>query len=674
MPDSTAPDLLAPARRERWAPTSDGLPRLRVVLAPLAALLVVFIALVAGGITGSSSGILNQSFNSQADPNHLLGDPQAIRSDEWGVNTSWIISQVKQGLPVTNSNFADSYDATILQDLPSTDWSVAFRPHLLGFFLLPLDNAMAVKWWLPAFALIAAMYVFAITLMPRRPVTSVLLALGFFASPFFQWWFGSNTHWPVAWALLLMSSVVWLLRSRRRRTKAFWGLVIAYTSVTTGMTVYVPFIVPVTLVAIAFIVGFLLTRRSTSIVGFGRRLLALWPVFAAGVVAGGVLAVWMITRAEIIRAFTATVYPGERLQSTGDGTIRDLLSLFAGPFSKGLDAAQGVPFGPNASEASTFILVGLFLALPALWLVVGQPRRRPMVDWLLIALLALGVVLLAFFFIPGWDAIAHVLFLDRVPLNRMRLAFGLLAIVLVVVVVVRLDERRAAGERGVPWWIVVLAITPAAILSAAIAWDALRYQTAVTAGPVWVIMVVLTLVSIGFFLSRRPVIGAVAFAIVGAVTGGTVNPVYAGVYDLNGTTLVKTMQEIDAEAPGNWVGAGNSSLLGITLVQSGLPSFNGVQGAPSRELWDRIDPDGSHESAWNRLGNVSWGVGDGPPNPINPTPDQIRLIFDSCETFAQENVQYVLSEFDIQQPCVDLLRTVKQGPSTFYIYSVVPRP
>lgn len=655
-------------------PPAAALPRLRVVLAPLAALLVVFVALVAAGITGSSSGILNQSFNSQADPNHLLGDPQEIRSDEWGVNTSWIISQVQQGLPVTNSNFGDSYDATVLQDLPSTDWSVAFRPHLLGFFVLPLDNAMAVKWWLPAFALIAAMYVFAITMMPRRPVTSMLLALGFFASPFFQWWFGSNTHWPVAWALLLMAGVVWLLRSRRRRTKVVWGLLIGYTSVTTGMTVYVPFIVPVTLVAVAFIAGFVLTRWSTSLTSFGRRMLALWPVLAAGAVAGVILAIWMVTRAEIIKAFTSTVYPGERLQPTGDGTVRDLLSLFAGPFSRGLDEAQGLPFGPNASEASTFILVGLFLSVPALWLLAGRFRRRQPVDWLLVALLALGVVLLAFFFVPGWDAVAHLLFLDRVPLNRMRLAFGLLAVVLTVVVIVRLDERRASGERGVPWWVTVAAVVPAAAISAVVAWDALRAQTAVTAGPVWMIMVVLTLVSIGFLLSRWPVVGAAAFALVGAVTGGTVNPVYAGVYDLNGTTLVKTMQEIDAQDPGNWVGAGNTALLGITLVQSGLPSFNGVQGAPSRDLWERIDPDGSHESAWNRLGNVSWGVGDGPPNPINPTPDQIRLIFDSCQPFAQQNVHYVLSEFDIEQPCVELLRTVKQGPSTFYIYSVVPQP
>lgn len=637
-------------------------------------MLIVFLGLVAAGITGSSSGILNADFNSQPDPNKLLGSPQAIRSDEWGVNTSWIISQVQQGLPVTNSNFDDSVDTTVLQDLPSTDWSMAFRPHLTGFLFLPLDNAMAVKWWFPAFALLAAMYVFAVTLMPRRPVTSLLLAGGFLFAPFFQWWFGANTHWPVAWALLLMSSVVWLMRSKRTSARIIWPILVGYTAVTVGMTVYVPFIVPVTLVALAFAVGFLFTRSSTDVQGAWRRLKSVWGLFAAAGAAAAVLVVWMVTRLETIRAFGSTVYPGERLQPTGTATLHDLVALFSGPFSFGLGKAQGVPFGPNASEASTFILVGLFLAVPAVWLVVGQIRRRSPIDWLLVALLALGAVLFAFLFIPGWDALAHILFLDRVPVGRMRLAFGLLSMVLAVVVVRRFDERRAAGERSAPWWVLAIAAGAAVLVYAGVAADAVRYQTQVTTTFVWIPMVVLAVAAVVLLVGRRPVLGAAAFAIVSLVGGGLVNPVYAGVYDLNGTTLVKDMHAINAERPGSWLGAGNTPLLGMALVQSGLPAFNGVQGAPSEKMWKRIDPDGTHEQAWNRLGNVSWGVGDGPPNPINPTADQIRLIFDSCETFAQENVQYVLSEFDIQQPCVNLLKAVKQGPSTFYIFEVVARP
>ena len=57
-------------------------------------------------------------------------------------------------------------DATVQHDLPTSDWSTAFRPHLTGFLFLPLDQAMAIKWWLPAFAMMAAIFLLVVTLLP----------------------------------------------------------------------------------------------------------------------------------------------------------------------------------------------------------------------------------------------------------------------------------------------------------------------------------------------------------------------------------------------------------------------------------------------------------------------------------------------------------------------------
>ena len=49
----------------------------------------------------------------------------------------------------------------------SWDWSSLFRPHVVGFLALPLDQGMAVRWWLPGLSpLIAAAYVFLVTLAP----------------------------------------------------------------------------------------------------------------------------------------------------------------------------------------------------------------------------------------------------------------------------------------------------------------------------------------------------------------------------------------------------------------------------------------------------------------------------------------------------------------------------
>ncbi|HXH36664.1 MAG TPA: hypothetical protein VNJ54_19970 [Plantibacter sp.] len=656
-----------------WEPDAEGLPNRRVLFAPLIALAVILLGLVAGGITGSSSGMLNASFNSSADPNLIAGTPQAIRSDEWSVNTSWVISQVEQGLPIENRNFPGGTDVTVLQDLPSSDWSTAFRPHLLGFAILPVDNGMALKWWLPPLALIGATYFFAVTLLPRRPVTSGLLAVGFFFSPFLQWWFGANTFWPAAWAFLLMGAAVWLLRTRRRLPRIILPVLVGYLAVTVGMTVYIPFILPVTVVAAAFCVGFVLTRGSADGT-IQTRLRALRGILFAGVAAALVLGIWILTRLQTIGGFTSTVYPGARSEPTGEAGFQGLLAFFGAPFSRGLGPAQGLPLGPNASEASTFIVAGLFLIVPLLWMLIERIRRGGGIDWVVLLPIALGAVLAAFLFVPGWDAVAQLLRLDLVPNERMRFAFGILSVLLIVLTVLRIDERVRDGLRRPPLWTVLLAGALSLLAYGVVALDLVPQHTPLTASKVWVVAVLALSAAVVLIALRAPALGTAAILAVGMVVAGSVNPVYVGVYDLNGTTLVKTMQQIDAEDPGFWVGAGNTPLLGITLVQSGLASYNGIQGAPSEEMWKQIDPSGEREDAWNRLANISWGVGDGPPDPFNPTEDQIRMIFDSCYSFAQDNVSYVLSEFDIQQPCVERLDTIRQGPSTFFIYRVVPRP
>ncbi len=148
------------------------------------------------------------------------------------------------------------------------------------------------------------------------------------------------------------------------------------------------------------------------------------------------------------------------------------------------------------------------------------------------------------------------------------------------------------------------------------------------------------------------------------------NPLYRGVFDLNDTRTVQTMKEIADDEPGRWVGVGETSLPTVMLVQSGLPSFNGFQSSPSQTMWDAIDPT-LDERVWNRLANVSWGAGEGPPDAFNPAPDQIRLTFDSCEPFAQDNVDWVLSDEALDQACLAPVTTVEEGPSTFWIYEVV---
>ncbi|RDV45527.1 hypothetical protein DOE76_06765 [Leifsonia sp. ku-ls] len=658
-------------RYRGWVqPAPSGLPNWRVVVFFPAAVLVVLIAFVGLGLTGSSTGVLHSYLSTSSDPELVAGQPEPIRSDEWFVQTSWTVSQVEQGLPIRNHVFPGGMDATVQHDLPSTDWSVAFRPHLLGFLFLPLDNAMALKWWLPGFAMIVACYLFLVALLPRRPIMAAAVSVGFFFAPFFQWWYLSITFWPAAWAFLVMAGAVWLLRSRKWSTRITWAAVVGYVTVTVGMGIYVPFIIAAALVVLAFVIGLALTRWTSEIVGFGRRLLALLPLIVGGVAAVAVLGVWILTRFGTIELFLGTVYPGQRLHATGGMTKQSLFALLGAPVTSGLAAVGGQPLSSNTSEAATFFFVGLFLIVPLAWFLIRDRRRKQPTDWMTLLSIVAGLVVLAYLFVPGWDIIAHLTLLDRTTSNRIRMALGILSIVAMALMVLRSDRLREEEGVRVPWW----AAWSSFALFAATVWALTAYlgylHAPILGGKAWIVVTVLYGLCVLSYGRGWGTTGGILFLVFSIIGSAGANPLYRGVYDLNQTDIVKSMKTEEKAEPGRWVGVGDGPLPNAILVQSGLPGYNGFQSAPSPQMWRQIDPAKKYEFQWNRLANVSWRAATGPVVASNPAPDQIKLTFDSCSAFAQRYVTHVLSDAKLDQPCLDDEKVFREGPSTLYTYDV----
>jgi hypothetical protein len=641
-----------------------------MLLAFPAVLLAVLAVLVGAGITGSSSGILNQFFESHSDPRLIAGSPQAVRSDEWLVQTPLVISQIEQGLPRFNQNLPGGTDSTVQSDLPSRDWSMIFRPHLAGFLFLSEDSAMSLRWWLPGFALMASCYAFFLTIRPRSPVSAAVISVGFFFAPFFQWWYLPVTLWPAAWCFVVMTAAVWLLRSDRRRGKILWSALAGYLTVTVAIGVYVPFMVPALLMSVAFVVGLVLTRSSAERVGFASRLKALIPLIASGAVATAVVAAWVATRLPTIERFSGTVYPGQRLSETGAISRDGIVSLWAGPVSRYVGVTDK-PLDLNASEASSFILVGLVLFVPLLWHTWIGWRKNKTVDWLVVVLFAFLLLVVAYLVLPGWDAVAHLLLLDRSPAARIRLGIGLLSIVMIAVYASRYDEM--ATTMGVRQRRVVIGVTAALAVAMQVLLVVVlahRGSSLVVGTWTWVPGVVAFVLAVYFFARQSTLLGALGLLAVSVFAAGGVNPLYVGAYDLNDTTLVRHMKALPRSSSANWLGVGGTYLPNVVLEQSGLHSYNGFQSAPSPEMWTRVDPANKYPSVWNRLASVSWYGGPGAPLPTNPQADAILVNFDSCSAFAQRYVTYVLSDGALRQNCLSLVETVKQGPSEFSIYRV----
>jgi len=654
-------------------PRPSGLPNWRVVLWFPVSVVLGAALLIVLRISGSSAGANWAYFGAGDDPNLLVGYPRGIRSDEWFVHQSWVISQIQQGFPIINQTLPGGMDMSVALEAPVWEWSAIFRPHIWGYFLFGADAGLAWEWWIPAIALVAGAYLLVVTYLPRRPITAALIACSIFFTPIFQWWYGTSSIYPAAWAMLALAGTRWILVDRRRWVRIAWSAGIGWFAVTMALGLYVPFILPAVLVFLFCFVGAVANERPTSRARALDLLRRVGPLLVAGVAAVGVFGLWMVQRVDTFTRITSTVYPGQRLRPTGQMWERDPFGTWFGGavWGQTFRMAEGeTALGPNSSESSTVILIVLFLVPTLIFLLVSRWRARREIDWLTVSIIAVSCLFLAYLFVPGWDAVAHLLFLDRVPLQRIWLGFVVLIPLTIAVVVRSIDE----SGRQLPVRLVGGTVGGVLALHALLLVRIVQVSPEVLdISPLWPIALVAVLAACFFVLRRNRVVwAATGLLVAGLVIAGNVNPLYVGAFDLRETATGERVMDLDDEESGTWLGVGSQSVMAL-LMQTGVEAYNGVQIYPPDELWDDVDPDGDDEQSWNRLGHIQWQFGVGEPELSAPQVDVVRGTFDPCSTFAQENVDYVLTDQPVvDDTCLRPIATVKEANITFQILGVVP--
>lgn len=666
-----------PSLQERWhtavAPRASGLPNWRVVTWFPALVSFGAALLIALRVSGTSAGAWWATFGTGLDPRVILGGPRPIRQDEWLTAQGWITSQIQQGFPVVNGVFPGGMDATVLMELPAADWATAFRPHLWGFFLFGLDGGTAWQWWIPAIALVSGAYLLVVTLVPRRPLTAALVACAVWFSPMFQWWYGPNQLWPTAWSLLAMAGVLWIVRDDRLWVRVVWSALLGWLAVTAVIGLYVPFLVPPLLVFLFFALGVVANERPVSREAARRVFGRLSPLLIAGALAGIVVALWVVTRSATIEAVTSTVYPGERSDPTGRLLVEDpfLTGIAGAPWGQTFQTSAGSILGPNPSESAAAILLAVFLLPGLIWMLVRSRRTVGRLDFVQLGALVAVVVMLAYLLLPGWDALAQLLLLDRVPVGRLRMVFVTLMPLFFALIAREVD---AGGDRRL--WI------PAALSGGlAVALTAIPLQAIATRDPhvlavsvLWPIAASAIIAAVVLLYHPRTIPWSAASLLLASMAiGAAVNPLYVGSFDLRDTRAGAAMLATDEAERGEWVGVGSQAVAAL-VVATGVSGYNGFQTYPADEMWQQIDPDGGDEQVWNRLAHVRWTWGDGEPVFDAPQRDMIVGGFDACSDFAQEHIEYVVSdERPEDETCLRLLDDIEQGASSIQLYAVTPR-
>lgn len=628
------------------------------------------------GISGTSMGVYHQIFYGESTKDNalLFGSPKSIRSDEWVVNSQKILSQASSDLKANNTNIGLGENERLINDVPTRDWSVLFKPHNLGFFIMPVENAFAFRWFFMGYLLILSAYLFVLLVLPGRRHLAFLLAVFFFFSPFIQWWYVYGTLGSIYYSLFGMILVAKISNSRNHRQSLLLSSLLSYILVCFALILYPPFQIPCGIALVAFSIGYLLDQIKKSSIKILRANILC--ILIAAIVSLLIVGIFYIQNTSTIMAIVGSEYPGQRVLDSGGYSKAHLLDSNLSPLLQSYRLAQYYYYpgigATNQSEASSFIMISLLILPFALYDLFRQRRERKH-SWVFITLLSALALFLCWQFIPGLDLIGKITLLDKVGKDRILIGIGLLNFIILVYMIKQFIKSKRVYDKK------ILALYAASVLVLYLLLDFkvmitvpnfLSYEYAALLALPYPIIVYLFLRKKYYLAS----IGLVAFSLASTLF---INPLYKGLDVLTKNPISIAIKSNEYNNNKRWVLEESIPFENFASV-NGRASLSGVYTHPQTEIWSKYFDSPSDRKIYNRYAHVGFSIIRDSTTTRKlylPSTDHFIVYVNACDEFlVHYNVGYILTAAPIDKsyaPCATLDRTIPLNTGNkFYIYSL----
>ncbi len=624
-------------------------------------------------ISGTSIGVYHEIFygKSVKDSSLIFGKPKSIRSDEWIVNTQKTISQSANNYPKVNANIGLGENERLINDVPTRDWSVLFKPHNLGFFVIPFENAFSLKWWSMSYLLVISSYFFVLLFLPRRYLLAALLSLAFLFSPFFQWWYAYGTLASVYYCLFGAVIYTKILSSKSKYEAGLWSLLLTYVATSFMLILYPPFQIPCALVALAFAIGYFLDNKNK----IDKKLLKfnLLSIFGAILLSLLVVFKFIGDNQSTVTAITNSVYPGVRVIKSGNYNLLHLLASNLSPVFQKISMARNYFFpalgSTNQSEASNFILISPFFIILTVYLSV---KNKIKINYTFISFFIITIIMLAWMFVPGLNLLGKISLLNKAAPERTLIGIGLLNFIFIIGFINYYSQCRDKLSRN---------ITIALSLSLTIFYLLLNFYI-MTIAPGFinykfgVLLAIPYTLIIFLFLEKRFNIAASALLLFSLSSTFYINPIYQGLSVVTKSPLSLSIKDIGKSSDKKWISEG--LLLGSFVSINGEGSLSGVYTYPQEDIWK--DEFSSQKDTYNRYAHVGFNLDRRKDILIDPYlklngADNFTVNIEPCDEFIQKNnigFYITINKFDEGSvPCATLIKTINiNPPDTVYIYSL----
>lgn len=644
---------------------------------------VVFgIIMTAFSIHGWSIGELSYYYGDSTIKNDkalLYGEPLRIRSDEWMVLTPKSIAQYKNHLSNINKNIGSGEDASIIIDAPTKDWASFFMPQNFGYFFLPLDNALAFKWWFLICGLLITVYYFVLRFFSGNKLAAIGLAAFVAYAPLIQWTFRSFIVIPtitILLGLIVGANILKICKLVSWQQVLNMGL-LTYLLVVFAIVLYPPFQLSALIVGAVFYIGIATAVVKYKALTLKQVLFRHIPIVISVVAAIGIVGLFYLSHQGPIGTMRSAVFPGIRHFTSGKVmTSIQYENLWAGGVTKMLsnevvgqqaayynDTALG-----NQSEAAATIWIIVPLIASLFMLVVIQKKG---IDPIVYAALGLNIAILIWFIIPSLS----LPIIDQIPINRTNLILLLGTFISLGVLLKNEKDLKLFVQKNKKFSVIFSAIwfINLIICLAAIAKINQHYPDVIAKNSLLsVCLFVVFTILIGLRYIRYAM---VVLGIMTIVVGINANPLYRGTGSLFEQPLVKKIESLNKTRPGRWIFDGSFYFTALPLITNSptlTTNFSYMQS-----YWKEIDPKEEHKQIYNKAGYVI-----GEMSPITRISalggSYIKLEINMCDKklVNKLDIRYVAttsnsSLSDYISPCVQKLATYQtRGMREVTLYEV----
>lgn len=638
-------------------------------------LFVLLILLTSLAISGTSEGIYHKLLYGEKsqDPSLIYGQPRLIRSDEFLVTTQLTTIQSENGYPQFNPTQGEGKNVSVVLDVPYKDWSAIFKPQNFSFFILPLENAFAFKWWSILFTLLLAAYYFFLRILgDRKILLSILGASLITFSPFVFWWYQSGTILSIAYGFILLLISMSLIDEVRLSKKKVSSLSIktftksaamAYILICFALILYPPFQIPIALIVLFILIGYTLERLNKNIKNLRVLLRLALPFILVTLVSVSICAAFIGSRYDTFKAITETTYPGKReIQSGKDHSLKALLVPYLQPqFQR---ESKGTQYYLNQSESSMFIVSSLILIIPSIaglaWVYISSRK----IDWILASLTSINTLFLAHIFIPLPSFFTKLFLLHLVPQQRLLLGIGLAGTITLVYMSVLL-RSKATKHRFVKYF----AYGYTGLLFAAGLWAGVeiinKYPNFIS--NIYLVIALNTIVCIGIllFLLRKVTLGIGILAAFSILSSIYINPLYKGLGDLNPkSSIASAIREVSPK-DSKW-GVVDGTYYNNLPQIAGRQSISGIEFYPNKKFWEKYVGK-ENEPYYNRYAHII--LSDSTQSIELVQSDLIKISI-RCDKKILNTIDYLLTTKPLSNNCTSLIKKVEYPNTNYFIYKI----